>query len=112
VPGTGDGGTQGEGRGMVLVRCWHGIAPMWVGQLADFEHVTKAIKMGRTKEPRRCKERGEKSRSEGAQLNHLSLTAFQVAENGRSPRPSRLCGLTGLPSAAWTRLSSGSPARP
>src|ERR1017187_8728640 len=110
--GNGDGGAQGDRRGMVLVRCWHGIAPMWVGQLVDFEHVMKAIEMGRTKEPRRREERGEKDRSEGAQLNHLSVTAFQVAESGRPPRPSRLCGLKGLPSTTWIRLGSGSPARP
>jgi rhomboid family GlyGly-CTERM serine protease len=57
-----------------------------------------------TKEPQRREERREKDSGEGAQTNHLSATTLQVTETGPSLRPSRLCGLTGLASTAWSRL--------
>ena len=66
----------------------------------------------RAKEPQGRDDRGEKSAGEGAQTNHLAVTDFQAAENGLPPRPSCLCGLTGLPSTARIRLGSGSLARP
>jgi len=110
-------------------RCCYGIAPMWVTQLTDFEQVVKTIKRPSgpcyrpgldsidsaracAKEPQRRDDRREKSGGEGAETEHLAVTDFQVAENGLPPRPSRLCGLTGLPSTARIRLGSRSPARP
>jgi PAS domain-containing protein len=55
----------------------------------------------RAKEPQRrdeqCREEGG---GEGAHANHLSVADSQVTETGLSLRPSRLCGLTGLPSTA------------
>jgi PAS domain S-box-containing protein len=58
----------------------------------------------RAKEPQRRDERREESGGEGVHTNHLSVTDSQVTETGLSLRPSRLCGLTGLPSTASLRL--------
>ena len=57
-----------------------------------------------TEEPRRREERRDEDSGEGAQTNHLSATTLQVTETGPSPRSSRLCGLPGLASTAWSRL--------
>ena len=56
------------------------------------------------KEPQRREERREKWEGEAATANHLSVIDSQVTEIGLSLRPSRLCGLTGLSSTAWSRL--------
>jgi hypothetical protein len=56
-------------------------------------------------EPQRREERREESDGEGAPTDALSATGLQAAEGGLSLRPSRLCGLTGLTSTAWLRLS-------
>src|ERR1019366_1855487 len=60
---------------------------------------------GCAKEPQRREGRREKTKGVDAQSNHHSVTQFQVAESGLSLRPSRLCGLMGLCSIAWPRLS-------
>jgi hypothetical protein len=54
--------------------------------------------------PQRRDGRREKSKEEGAQCDHHSVTCLQVAETDLSLRPSRLCGLLGLRSIAWIRL--------
>jgi|CZKM01.1.fsa_nt_gi hypothetical protein len=59
----------------------------------------------RAKEPQRRDERREESEGEGAQSNHLLVTDSQVTETGLSLRPSRLCGLTAIPSTAPLRVS-------
>jgi hypothetical protein len=59
----------------------------------------------RAKEPQRREERREESEGEVAQSNHFSVTDSQVTETGPSLRPSRLCGLTALPSTASSRFS-------
>src|ERR1035441_4978383 len=54
-----------------------------------------------TPETRRAQRNWE---GEAATANHLSVIDSQVTEIGLSLRPSRLCGLTGLSSTAWSRL--------
>jgi rhomboid family GlyGly-CTERM serine protease len=60
----------------------------------------------RTREPQRREERREKGRGESAQTNPLTVTTLQVTETGLSLRSSRLCGLMGRASTAWSWLSA------
>src|ERR1035438_3053402 len=60
------------------------------------------------KEPQRREGRREKSEGKGPQFNHRLVTDLQAAEAGPSLRSSRFCGLMGLRSSAWLRLSSQS----
>ena len=64
----------------------------------------------RAKEPQRRDGRREKSEGEGAQTDWLSVSDQQVTESALAQRSSRLCGLAGFPSTAWSRLRSRSPA--
>src|ERR1035441_5449127 len=63
-----------------------------------------------TIEPQRREERREKGNGEGARTDALSATGFHLAESGLSLRPSRLCGLTGPASSAWSPLTQTIPA--
>ena len=53
--------------------------------------------------PQRREERGETSEDSGPQPIHRLVIALQAAETGLSLRSSRLCGLMGLRSIAWSR---------
>ena len=64
----------------------------------------------RTIEPQRREERREEGNGEGARTDALSATGFHLAESGLSLRPSRLCGLTGPASSAWSPLTQTIPA--
>jgi hypothetical protein len=62
-----------------------------------------------TREPQRRDGRREESQREAANGNHHVVPCLRVAETGMSLRRSRLCGLIGLRSTAWLRLSAGAP---
>ena len=59
----------------------------------------------RVEEPQSREERRENRASENTRAVHHLVTSIQAAGTGLPLRPSRLCGLSGLSSTAWLRLS-------
>ena len=80
---------------------------LWCGLLAACWGLSRVYSVGtHAKEPQRREERREESDRGGAQSNHHTVGDSRETETGPALRPSRLCGLIGHSSTAWSRLGS------